>query len=55
MDAPAAEATRRRIYDRLVADKMLVHGYHYPFPALAYIEKSGDAYRETPISWNPTI
>jgi hypothetical protein len=34
---------------------MLVHGYHYPFPALAYIEKSGDGYREIPISWNPTI
>jgi glyoxylase-like metal-dependent hydrolase (beta-lactamase superfamily II) len=55
MDGPAAEATRRRIYDRLVADKMLVHGYHYPFPALAYIEKSATSYREIPVSWNPTI
>lgn len=55
MDAPAAEATRRRIYDRLVADKMLVQGYHYPFPALAYIEKSATGYREIPVSWNPTI
>lgn len=55
MDAPAAEATRRRIYDRLVADKMLVHGYHYPFPSLAHIEKTATGYRENPISWNPTI
>jgi glyoxylase-like metal-dependent hydrolase (beta-lactamase superfamily II) len=55
MDAPAAEATRRRIYDRLAADKMLVQGYHYPFPALAYIEKAGTGYREIPIAWNPTI
>jgi glyoxylase-like metal-dependent hydrolase (beta-lactamase superfamily II) len=55
MDAPAAEATRRRVYDRLVADKMLVHGYHFPFPALAYIEKSATSYREIPVSWNPTI
>jgi glyoxylase-like metal-dependent hydrolase (beta-lactamase superfamily II) len=55
MDAPAAEATRRRIYDRLVADKMLMQGYHFPFPALAYIEKSGTGYREIPVPWNPTL
>ena len=55
MDPPAAEATRRRIYDRLVADKMLVHGYHFPFPALAYIENSATSYREIPVSSNPTI
>ena len=55
MDGPAAEATRRRVYDRLVADKMLVHGYHFPFPSLAHIEKSATGYREIPVSWNPVI
>ena len=55
MDAPAAEATRRQLYDQLAADKMLVQGYHYPFPALAYIEKSGTGYREVPVTWNPTL
>ena len=37
-----AEATRRKVYDMLVAEKMMVQGFHYPFPSLAYIEKSGD-------------
>ena len=55
MDAPRAEETRRRIYDRLVADKMLVQGYHYPFPALAHIEKAASGYREIPVPWNPVI
>ncbi len=55
MDAAAAEATRRRLYDRMAADRLLVQGYHFPFPALAYIEKSGTGYREIPIAWNPTI
>ena len=50
-----AEATRRKVYDMLVADKMMVQGFHYPFPALAYIEKSADGYRETLVPWNPTI
>jgi len=54
-DAQAAEATRRKTYDMLVAEKMMVQGFHYPFPALAYIEKSGNGYREVPVPWNPTI
>lgn len=32
-----------------------MQGYHFPFPALAYIEKSGTGYREVPVAWNPTI
>jgi hypothetical protein len=50
-----AEATRRKVYDMLVADKMLVQGFHYLFPSLAYVEKSGSGYREIPVPWNPTI
>jgi glyoxylase-like metal-dependent hydrolase (beta-lactamase superfamily II) len=54
-DAQAAEATRRKVYDMLSAERMMVQGFHYPFPALAYIEKSGNGYREIPVPWNPTI
>jgi glyoxylase-like metal-dependent hydrolase (beta-lactamase superfamily II) len=54
-DPAMAEATRRRIYDMLVAEKMLVQGFHYPFPSLAYVEKSGTGYREIPVPWDPTI
>ena len=54
-DANMAEATRRKVYDMLAAEKMLVQGFHYPFPALAYIEKSGTGYREVPVPWSPTI
>jgi glyoxylase-like metal-dependent hydrolase (beta-lactamase superfamily II) len=54
-DPAAAEATRRRVYDMLVAEKMLMQGFHYPFPALARIEKTGTGYREIPILWNPTL
>jgi glyoxylase-like metal-dependent hydrolase (beta-lactamase superfamily II) len=54
-DAQAAETTRRKVYDMLAADKMMVQGFHYPFPALAYVEKSGSGYREVPAPWSPTI
>lgn len=54
-DGNVAEATRRKIYDMLVAEKMMVQGFHYPFPAHAYIEKAGTGYREVPVPWNPSI
>ena len=50
-----AEETRRKVYDMLVAEKMLVQGFHYPFPSLAYVEKNGSGYREIPVPWNPMI
>jgi glyoxylase-like metal-dependent hydrolase (beta-lactamase superfamily II) len=50
-----AEATRRKVYDMLVAEKMPVQGFHYPFPSLAHVEKTSTGYRETMIPWTPTI
>ena len=29
--------------------------HSYPFPSVAYVEKSGTGYRETMVPWNPTI
>jgi glyoxylase-like metal-dependent hydrolase (beta-lactamase superfamily II) len=55
MDGAAAEATRRKFYDMLAAEKMLVQGFHYPFPSLGHVEKSGSGYRVIPVLWNPTI
>jgi glyoxylase-like metal-dependent hydrolase (beta-lactamase superfamily II) len=54
-DPAAAEATRRKVYDMLVAEKMMVQGFHYPFPAHAYIEKTATGYREVMVAWNPSI
>ena len=55
MDGAAAEATRRKLYDMLAAEKMMIQGFHYPFPAVGYIEKAGSGYRVVPVPWNPTI
>lgn len=54
-DANAAEATRRKIYDMLASERMMVQGFHYPFPALAHIEKTSTGYRETMVPWSPTL
>jgi len=55
VDPVAAEATRRKVYDMLVADKMLVQGFHYPFPAVGHVEKSGTGYREVLVNWSATV
>jgi glyoxylase-like metal-dependent hydrolase (beta-lactamase superfamily II) len=54
-DPALAEKTRRKVYDMLVADKLLVQGFHYPFPGLARVEKAGNAYRVIPAPWHPTF
>jgi glyoxylase-like metal-dependent hydrolase (beta-lactamase superfamily II) len=50
-----AVATRRRVYDMASADKLLVCGYHFPFPGIGYIEKAGNGYRLAPAAWNPVL
>jgi glyoxylase-like metal-dependent hydrolase (beta-lactamase superfamily II) len=54
-DAAQAETTRRKIYDMLVAEKMRVQGFHYPFPGLGNVVKDGSGYRLVPAQWNPVI
>ena len=54
-DPVMAEATRRKVYDMLSAEKMVVQGFHYPFPSHGFVEKTGTGYREIPVPWNPTI
>jgi glyoxylase-like metal-dependent hydrolase (beta-lactamase superfamily II) len=51
-DPAQAEATRRKTYDMLVAEKMRVQGFHYPFPGLGNVVKDGDGYRLVPAQWN---
>jgi len=51
MDKEAAAATRKRLFDQAAADRLAVTGYHMPFPAVGFIEKTGDAYRWVPASY----
>jgi glyoxylase-like metal-dependent hydrolase (beta-lactamase superfamily II) len=54
-DGEVAEKTRRRIYDMVVAEKLQVQGFHYPFPGLGNVVKDGDGYQVVPAPWNPVI
>ncbi len=48
-DGPMAEATRRKTFDRAVADKATITGYHYGLPGAGTIKKDGNGYAYEPV------
>ncbi|WP_458094443.1 MBL fold metallo-hydrolase [Roseomonas sp. WA12] len=50
-DRDAALEARRRIFDRAAADRLLVLGFHYPFPGLGRILRTDTGYAWVPAHW----
>jgi glyoxylase-like metal-dependent hydrolase (beta-lactamase superfamily II) len=42
MDKEAAVATRKRLFDMAHAERIPVSGYHMPFPAVGFVDKTAD-------------
>ncbi|MGH6783285.1 MAG: hypothetical protein ACREBP_01530, partial [Sphingomicrobium sp.] len=55
VDGNMAAETRKKLLDRAAADKMLVQGYHFPFPASGHIAKESKGYEFVPVQWQPTL
>lgn len=55
LDPQQAEATRRKLYDMIAAERILVTGYHWPFPAAGHLEIDGNGYLLHPVVWMPTL
>lgn len=53
MDGPGAAAFRRRLLDRIATDRLLIQGYHFPFPATGHIARRGAGYDFVPVQWQP--
>jgi glyoxylase-like metal-dependent hydrolase (beta-lactamase superfamily II) len=49
-DAALAEANRRKIFDRAIADKATVTGYHFGMPGAGTIKKDGSGYVFEPVA-----
>ena len=47
-DGPLAVETRRKLIDRVIAEKMMICGAHFPFPGLGAFAKDGSGYVFTP-------
>ncbi len=55
VDGAATIATRKRLFDRAAADRMLVTGYHFPFPACGHLIKTAAGYEHVPVEWQGTL
>jgi glyoxylase-like metal-dependent hydrolase (beta-lactamase superfamily II) len=55
IDGNAAVATRKKLFDRAAADRMLVTGYHFPFPACGHLVKTANGYEHVPVEWQPNL
>jgi glyoxylase-like metal-dependent hydrolase (beta-lactamase superfamily II) len=51
VDKDQAAKTRKTVLDMVATDKIPATGYHMPFPAVGYVEKSGNGYRWVPASY----
>jgi glyoxylase-like metal-dependent hydrolase (beta-lactamase superfamily II) len=49
-DAPLAETNRRKMFDRVVADKLLCAGYHWGMPGAGTVAKDGNGYALVPVA-----
>ena len=48
-DPEQAEQTRRRLFDRVVADGVAIAGYHFGFPNAGYMRRDGAGYAFEPL------
>ncbi|MEL6978481.1 MAG: MBL fold metallo-hydrolase [Pseudomonadota bacterium] len=51
MDKEQAVATRKRLLDMAATDRIAVAAYHFPFPGVGHVARSGEAYRFIPAQW----
>jgi glyoxylase-like metal-dependent hydrolase (beta-lactamase superfamily II) len=49
-DGSLAVETRRRLIDRVIAEKMMICGAHFPFPGAGSFVKDGSGYAFTPLN-----
>ncbi len=54
-DAEAAAATRRRVFDMVATDRLLVTGMHLHFPGFAHLARRASGYQLVPAAWEQAL
>jgi glyoxylase-like metal-dependent hydrolase (beta-lactamase superfamily II) len=54
-DTGQAEATRRRVFDMVATDKLMVTGMHLHFPGFSRLVRDGSGYRLVPAAWEQAL
>lgn len=54
-DPDAAAVTRRRVFDMVASERLLVTGMHLHFPGFGHVARDGGSYRFVPEAWRQTL
>jgi glyoxylase-like metal-dependent hydrolase (beta-lactamase superfamily II) len=54
-DQDAAAASRRKVFDQVAADRLLVTGMHLHYPGFAHLVREGTGYRLIPEAWRHAL
>lgn len=54
-DKEGGAATRKRVLDMVATDQIPAIGYHMPFPAVGYVEKTAASFRWVPVSYQMNL
>ena len=54
-DKDAAAASRRKVFDMVATDRLLVTGMHLHFPGFAHLVRNGNGYRLIPAAWEQAL
>ena len=54
-DQAMAIASRKRVFDMTVTDKLLIAGSHLPFPGLGHVAKASTGYAYVPLEWGADL
>jgi glyoxylase-like metal-dependent hydrolase (beta-lactamase superfamily II) len=54
-DQQMAIATRKKVFDMVVADRLMIAGAHLPFPGLGHVGKASTGYAYVPVPWNEQL
>lgn len=49
LNKPLAVETRRRLLNRAVEERLLIAGYHFPFPGVGRVMRYGEGFRYVPV------
>jgi hypothetical protein len=50
-----AIATRKRVFDMVATDRLLIGGSHLPFPSLGHVAKASNGYAYVPVEWGADL
>jgi glyoxylase-like metal-dependent hydrolase (beta-lactamase superfamily II) len=54
-DPATAIATRKKVFDMVSTDKLLIAGTHLAFPGVGHVAKASTGYAYVPIQWNSDL